>query len=899
MRRCLVVVGAVAVCSAAGGKLAAEEPPAKVVFVEKGAAKLVREEVKPWKRGQGYLEGAGYDSFLYAGRVLGDGDFRITARLRILKLARSAASFFIDDRSHFGFEGANGQLFVQGPLFAAKTRFLGKGDAFVKDGQPFTFEVVRKGAVLTFLIDGKQVCELKYKRPSFGLFGFRPWRSRMQIMDFSIEGDTRKPPPPRTQPKSYTIPVIDLSHETHRQVVVERTPGQYLGHPTTVLLRDNRTILVTYPLGHGGPAAVLKRSTDGGLTWSDRLTVPDNWKTAKNCPCLHRLTGPDGVERLFVFEGNGPMRQAMSLDNGKTWTPFAPNGLHCVVAPITIVPISGGRHLQLVHRGHSDRDRSPLTIWQSISSDGGLTWGPQRKVAEFYGADVCEPAIIRSPDGKRLAAVMRENRRRYNSFLITSNDEGETWSKPVELPAALTGDRHMPRYAPDGRLVMVFRDTAHWGPTRGQFVAWVGTYDDLVSLREGQYRVCLLRSPKTYDLGYPGLELLPDGTFVATTYAVLAKGEKNSVVSVRFTMKELDERAAWLPKQEAVFTSGKDGYHTYRIPAIVVTKKGTVLAFCEGRKRSGSDYGDIDLVLKRSFDNGKTWEPMQIVVDDGPNTAGNPAPVVDESTGTIWMPFCKNLGDKGEGLIKEGKAPRTVWVTHSTDDGATWSEPVEITKTTKRDHWRWYATGPCHGIQLKSGRLLIPCDYSDHDYDGHPFCSHVIVSDDHGKTWRIGGLVKDGMNECAAVETVDGAVYLNMRCYRGKHRRAVAWSRDGGETFSEPMLDDALVEPVCQASVVRFTDVKRHDKNRVLFSNPAATSRVQMTVRMSYDECKTWPVSKLLNAGPSAYSDLCVLGDMTICCLYECGEKHAYETITLARFGLDWLTDGKDRVEAK
>ncbi len=877
----------------AGRPLAASE---KVVFVEKGQARLVEEKGKPWKRGDGWLECSGYDNFLNAKRAFGDGDFRIAVRMQINKLEGSAASFHIDGRSHFGFDGATQGMFIQGRHLSRKTKTIAQTENFIQDGKPFLFEMVRKGRDVTFLIDGKVVHKQRFIRKPFGMVGLRPWRSTMRVMEFWIEGSVRPPLPPKSQPDEYTLPVIDLSDEPERQVIVERKPGRYLGHPTTLLMPDNKTIFVTYPLGHGGPSAVLKKSTDGGLTWSERLPVPDNWKTATNCPCIHRLVGPDGTARLFVFEGNGKMRQSVSLDGGKTWTPFKENGLHCVVAPITIVPISGGRHLMHYHRGHNDRDRTPLTIWQSISTDGGLTWQPERKVAEFTGADLCEPAIIRSPDGKQLASIMRENQRRYNSFLITSDDEGKTWSTPVEVPAALTGDRHMPRYAHDGRLVMAFRDTSYGGPTRGDFVAWVGTYDDLVNVREGQYRVRLINSPKKFDLGYPGLEVLPDGTFVATTYAVLARGEKNSVVSVRFKLSEVDVKAARQPKQEPVYVSGKDGYHTYRIPAIVVSKKGTVLAFCEGRKNSGRDYGDIDLVLKRSTDGGKTWGPMQVIVDDGPHTAGNPAPVVDQSTGTIWLPFNKNLGDKGEGFIKQGKAPRTVWVTHSTDDGATWSKPVEITKTTKKKHWRWYATGPGHGIQLSSGRLLIPCDYSDHEYGGHPFCSHVILSDDHGKTWRIGGLVEDGMNECTAVQTMDGRVYLNMRCYRRKNCRAYAWSSDGGETFTEAKLDETLIEPVCQAAVVRYTDAGQQDKNRILFSNPASKQRVRMTVRISYDECKTWSKGQVLHHGPSAYSDLCALADGTICCLYERGDKHPYETITLARFGLEWLTDGKDKL---
>ena len=336
--------------------------------------------------------------------------------------------------------------------------------------------------------------------------------------------------------------------------------------------------------------------------------------------------------------------------------------------------------------------------------------------------------------------------------------------------------------------------------------------------------------------------------------------------------------------QVDVFVSGRDGYHTFRIPAIVVSKKGTLLAFCEGRKGSRSDHGDIDLVLKRSFDGGRTWTKMQIVHDEGGAqkvTIGNPCPVVDQSTGTIWLLFCRD-NDR-------------VFVTKSTDDGASWAKPKEITQDVKPTSWTWYATGPVHGVQLSTGRLLIPCDHRERA-KGKTMFSHVFYSDDHGASWKLGGSLGDKTDECAAVEAADGRVYLNMRSYHGKNRRAVAWSKDGGATWSKVKLDETLIEPVCQGSVIRFTDVKRHDKNRVLFSNPASKRRVRMTVRVSYDECKTWSAGKVIHAGPAAYSDLCVQPDKTIGCLYERGENQAYEKITLARFNLEWLTDGKDRI---
>ena len=849
------------------------------VFVQAGNPVLVREVGAAWSRGPEYLECQGLHNLLYAGNALGDGDFRITVRLAILDLARSAASFVIDDHSHFGFEGAAGEIFTSGRLFGSKTSVVGRPADFITAGRPFEFQVIREGNSLRLCIDGKTVHEVKTSTGRFGTIALRPWRSRMRVYDFSATGRLLPLPPGRTQPVTYTIPTVDLSAERWRQHIVESTPGQYLGHPTTVLLDDGRTILCTYPLGHGGPAAVLKKSTDGGRTWSERLSVPDNWATATNCPCLHKLTGPDGVQRLLLMEGYGAMRQAVSLDEGETWTPLEPNGLQCIVAPITVLPISGGRHLCAYHRGPNDKDRSPLTLWQAVSDDGGLTWHDQRLVGELEGTDPCEPALIRSPDDGQIATIARENTRRLNSLLMTSDDEGQTWSELRELPASLTGDRHMPRYSPDGRLVMCFRDVAQGSPTQGDFVAWIGTYEDLVSGGEGQYRVRLLNSPVKGDLGYPGLELLPDGTLVATTYAVLNEGEKQSVVSVHFSLGEIDRKAALLPAETVVYRAGEDDTHTYRIPALAVSRQGTLLAFAEARRRSAADDGDIELVLKRSFDGGQTWGAMQVLADDEGNTMGNPCPIVDPETGRIVLLFCRNN--------------RRVFVMHSDDDGARFSTPLEITDSLRNDFaWSRVATGPGNGIRMASGRMVVPMWTMAGELGAaKEYRAGVMVSDDRGQTWRAGRTVaplyKD-CNECEVVQAADGRLCLNMRSSGDAYRRVVAWSEDGGESWGEPRLDDALVDPVCDASLIQL----RTAPPAWAFSNPDSKRRMNLTLRLSFDEGATWPVAKVLHAGPSAYSCLAELPDGSIGCLYERGVFSPYESIAFARCSMQWLQDG-------
>lgn len=351
------------------------------------------------------------------------------------------------------------------------------------------------------------------------------------------------------------------------------------------------------------------------------------------------------------------------------------------------------------------------------------------------------------------------------------------------------------------------------------------------------------------------------------------------------------------PLKADLFTRGAESYDTYRIPSVIVTREGSVLAFCEGRRLSRSDSGDIDLLLKRSTDGGLTFGPPQVIWNDGANTCGNPCPVVDHANGVIWLLMTHNLGHDNEEAIKKRTAEgtRTVWLTKSNDDGKTWIKPQEITAALKKPEWTWYATGPGAGVQLRGGRLVIPCDH----WDGEEF-SHVIMSDDHGETWQLGGVAGPGCNECEVVELAGGTLLLNMRNYKPQRsNRAVATSNDRGQTWSAVRLDPTLIEPTCHASIRRYSWPNAAQKSRILFSNPASrTERANLKIRLSYDECQSWPESKVLHGGPAAYSCLAVLPDGTILCLYENGEKGAYEKITLARFTLDWLTDGRDRPAA-
>lgn len=353
-------------------------------------------------------------------------------------------------------------------------------------------------------------------------------------------------------PRGYSIPLIDLASETQRQVVVDREAGQYLGHPTTVLLEDGRTILCVYPKGHGRGGIVYKRSADGGLTWSERLPVPASWATSKEVPTIHRVTDAAGKKRLIVWSGLYPARLAVSDDDGATWGELQPAGDWggiVVMGFAEPVKTGAGHYLAMFHDdgrffASPAKPTKPVTftLFKTMSTDGGLTWSRPETVFARTDVHLCEPGLIRSPDGRQLAVLLRENSRRKNSHVIFSRDEGRTWTEPRELPGSLTGDRHTGKYSPDGRLFISFRDTTLDSPTKGDWVAWVGTYDDIAHGREGQYRVRLMKNHKGGDCAYPGVEVLPDGTFVTTTYGHWTRNEPPYVVSVRLKLSELDAK---------------------------------------------------------------------------------------------------------------------------------------------------------------------------------------------------------------------------------------------------------------------------------------------------------------------------------------------------------------------
>lgn len=368
-------------------------------------------------------------------------------------------------------------------------------------------------------------------------------------------------------------------------------------------------------------------------------------------------------------------------------------------------------------------------------------------------------------------------------------------------------------------------------------------------------------------------------------------------------------------KMVNVFRNGEGGYRIYRIPTIVKAANGDLLAFCEAR--SGGDLSEIDLVLKRSLDNGQSWQALDVVQDsndfqnlfegDAPEiSVGNPSPVVDlldpTNPGRIWLPF----------TLENDR----VFVTYSDDHGISWAERREITDDVKRKEWGWYATGPVHSIQLtqgmNKGRLIIPCDHriGSGGQDRGACGAHAMISDDHGKTWRIGAIddtYSDSLNanETSVVELNDGRLLFNTRDQNGKAEgtRGQAFSDDGGESFVRDSKNDdeifapcdrILDPPVVQCALLRAELSDEGAKlNLILFSGPdengpTGKCRSDLRIRYSTNEGKSWSDGPLIHEGPAAYSDLVRLGPGEYGVLFESGEKgnQTHDQITFGRFRL-------------
>ena len=358
--------------------------------------------------------------------------------------------------------------------------------------------------------------------------------------------------------------------------------------------------------------------------------------------------------------------------------------------------------------------------------------------------------------------------------------------------------------------------------------------------------------------------------------------------------------------QSPVFSAGDHGYHTFRIPALLSTGSGVLLAFAEGRRLARGDSGAIDLVLKRSTDSGATWSDLQVVWRDGLNTCGNPCPVVDSRTGRILLPMTWNAGDDhGRELHRgTGTGTRRVFLAYSDDEGESWSSAREVTDQAKRHDWWWYATGPGVAIQIRNGehagRIVVPANHTS-ETDG--YAAHAILSDDGGENWRMSSVIAPACNESQVVELSDGRLMMNSRnqSFTNDERtgyRAIAFSSDGGETWTPPGPDAHLGDPQVQASLIRYSWPGEGGPGRLLFSNPAPPvsrergQRIRMTVRSSLDEGRTWPTERLIHEGPTAYSSLARLRDGSVGLLYEAGSEGPYEAIQLARFSIAWLEGG-------
>ena len=357
---------------------------------------------------------------------------------------------------------------------------------------------------------------------------------------------------------------------------------------------------------------------------------------------------------------------------------------------------------------------------------------------------------------------------------------------------------------------------------------------------------------------------------------------------------EISGNIAPLPDIDFVFKSGEAGYACFRIPSIVQANDGSLLAFAEARQNTCRDNFDVDIVMKKSTDNGQTWAPLQVIWADSTNTCSYPVPIVDRESGRIVLFSVWSLGDDTfQSIFKsQGRDTRRIFQFNSDDNGDSWSAKKEITDQIKLPGWDYYGIGTGSGMQMKSlkykNRMIAACYFSTLVEGETVFRSHLIYSDDGGEHWAIGGITPEtGTSECEVAELDDGVLMLNMTKRSHTVRaRSVAYSYDGGITLQDQHLDKALYGPFCQASLDSYVDEKGGFV--ALFANPRHLyGREDMTIMRSFDNGKTWEEFQLVFNGYSGNSDLLIMQNGQVGIFFECGKIWSQDGLAFRRFDLD------------
>lgn len=680
-----------------------------------------------------------------------------------------------------------------------------------------------------------------------------------------------------------------------------------------VVNENSGEVLVFVEENHPPAPVTVYRSADDGRSWK-AMDVIIHLDEKGNVPSMHMnehgimLRRGDHAGRLIRptrSYGPGNAREywdehytnaIYSDDGGKTWhasAPFPAMG----TGEAAVAELFDGRIYYNSRRHRSTDGLDPR--WRHIawSHDGGERWenlsvsevlpdGPRNLDYGLMGGLVRLPVAgsdillfsnVDSPGKPKGDDSARSERRRGTVWV--SFDGGVTWPLKRlvgEGPFAyssLTAGRAGTES--EGWIYLLSEGTTNGPHIGGQVARFNFSW--------------LLGGVETGDGQVPA-------AFADLRAAALASGpageQRNPpVLPERFSNPEAG--ALW---ETDVYWQGMNGYHTFRIPSLIEAPDGTMLAFAEGRKNSSSDTGDIDTVLRRSFDGGKTWTPMQIVWDDGPNTCGNPTVLVDRTRGRIWLLLTHNLGQDSQSEISNGTSDgvRTIWSMYSDDHGATWSPPQNRFHEVQKPDTRWDATGPGNGIQLThgphAGRLIVPAN------------GRNLQSDDFGRTWKQGAWLPGGTSEATVAELSDGRLLRNSRAtgkLRDHRRRITSVSADGGASWSPLEVREDLPCPICQGSMIAHA-LPDDGRPVLYFSNPAKYApddrtshdrRLRMTVRKSESDGETFEHSKVVFPRDAAYSSLAGRGDGNVALLYENGDDWPYRRISYATFSSRWIEE--------